>query len=65
MTPELLCKCTGQAKRKKDETAEQFLRRITHLYCAEKGIETIVRAFLDLLYYLCCGGGSFIILLML
>ena len=42
MTVDLLLKCTGQAKRKRDETREQFLRRITHLYCSEKGIEAIV-----------------------
>ena len=42
MTTDLLVKCTGQAKRKRDESLDQFLRRITHLYCSEKGIETIV-----------------------
>lgn len=42
MTTDLLVKCTGQAKRKRDESLEQFLRRITHLYCSERGIETIV-----------------------
>lgn len=42
MSIELLSKCTGQAKRKRDESLEQFLRRITHLYCSEKAIETIV-----------------------
>lgn len=42
MTRELLAKCTGHAKRKRDEDLEHFLRRITHLYCAEKGIERIV-----------------------
>lgn len=44
MTADLLVKCTGQAKRKRDETQDQFLRRITHLYCSEKGIEAIVSA---------------------
>ena len=42
MTLDLLIKCTGQAKRKREESQEQYLRRITHLYCAEKGIEKIV-----------------------
>lgn len=48
MTADLLVKCTGQAKRKRDETQEQFLKRITHLYCSEKGIENIVSLH-------CCG----------
>lgn len=39
---DLLTKCTGQAKRKRDEDQGHFLRRITHLYCGEKGIERIV-----------------------
>lgn len=43
MTTELLCRCTSHTKRRKDETIEQFLTRVTHLYCAEKGIEEIVR----------------------
>lgn len=43
MTTELLCRCTSHTKRRKDETTEQFLARVTHLYCAEKGIEEIVR----------------------
>lgn len=39
---ELLVRCTGHAgKRRRDETVEQFLSRVTHLYCADKGIETI------------------------
>lgn len=45
MTAELLVKSTGQAKRKRDESLEQFLRRITHLYCSEKGIEVIVSLY--------------------
>ncbi len=42
MIADLLARCTGQAKRKRCETQEQYLRRITHLYCSEKGIETVV-----------------------
>ena len=42
ITPDLLSKCTGQAKKKKEESLDQYLRRITHLYCSEKGIEKIV-----------------------
>ena len=45
LTVELLCRCTGHAtKRRRDENQEQFLSRITHLYCSEKGIEKIVSA---------------------
>ena len=42
MTVDLLCKCTGQTRRKRDETKEQFLGRVTHLYCAEKEIRRVV-----------------------
>lgn len=42
MTADLLLKCTGQAKKKRDETECQFLRRVTHLYCSEKRIDAIV-----------------------
>lgn len=42
MTVDLLCKCTGQTRRKREETKEQFLRRVTHLYCAEKDIRRVV-----------------------
>jgi len=42
ITAELLSKCTGQAKKKREESLDQYLKRITHLYCAEKGIEKIV-----------------------
>jgi protein phosphatase 1 regulatory subunit 42 len=39
---DLLCRCTGHAaKRRKDETQQQFLARITHLYCSGKGLEII------------------------
>ena len=39
---DLLIKCSGQAKKRRDEAREQFLGRITHLYCSEKGIGAIV-----------------------
>ena len=48
MTVDLLCRCTGHARRKREEGPEQFLRRITHLYCSEKAIETIVSSALIL-----------------
>lgn len=51
MTADLLVKCRGQAKRKRHETQDQFLRRITHLYCSEKGIEAIVCVQLQLASY--------------
>lgn len=37
----MLCRCTGQTRRRKDESQDQFLKRITHLFCAEKGIQKI------------------------
>lgn len=42
ITTDMLCRCTGQAKRRKEESQEQFLKRVTHLFCAEKGIQAIV-----------------------
>ena len=43
LTVDLLCRCTGHAsKRRRDETQEQFVARVTHLYCSEKGVEDIV-----------------------
>jgi len=48
MTVELLCRCTSHTKRRRDETQLQFLGRVTHLYCAEKGIEEIVRNYIRL-----------------
>ena len=42
MTADLIARCTGQAKRKRGEAPDQYLRRITHLYCSEKGIDAIV-----------------------
>ena len=43
LTVDLLARCTGHAtKRRKDETQEQFLAKVTHLYCSEKGLEIIV-----------------------
>ena len=54
MTTDLLVKCTGQAKRKRDESQEQFLRRITHLYCSERGIEAIVStSHASIIIFLC------------
>ena len=41
ITTDMLCRCTGQAKRRKEESQEQFLKRVTHLFCAEKGIQAI------------------------
>lgn len=43
MTVELLSRSTGQTRRRRGESAERLLQRVTHLYCAEKGIHSIVR----------------------
>ena len=43
LSVDLLARSAGHAaKRRRDETEELFLARITHLFCADKGIETIV-----------------------
>lgn len=42
MTVELLSRCTGHARRKRGESPERLLQRVTHLYCTEKGIQSIV-----------------------
>ena len=43
LSVDLLCRCTGHAsKRRRDENQEQYLARITHLYCSYKQVEKIV-----------------------
>jgi protein phosphatase 1 regulatory subunit 42 len=41
MTVELLCRCTGQTRRKRGESEERLLQRVTHLYCSDKGVHSI------------------------
>ena len=59
LTIDLLARSTGNAtKRRRDESQEVFLARVTHLYCADKGIETIVSIIIQLslfmgLLYIC------------
>jgi hypothetical protein len=36
---------SGYAKKKKEETQEQFARRLTHLYLENKGITEVVRRY--------------------
>ena len=43
ITLELLSRSVNQAKRRKDESPQQYLRRVTHIHLADKGIEQIVR----------------------
>ena len=44
LTVDLLCKCTSSSvKKKKDETQEQFLARLTHVYCFEKNVDDMVK----------------------
>ena len=53
LSVELLCRCTGHAnKRRKDESQEQFLARVTHLYCSEKNIEYIVSIYIIYIIYI-------------
>ena len=42
ITPELVTKCPSQTKKKKSESAQQYLKRLTHVYLAEKSIDEIV-----------------------
>ena len=41
LTTEFLIRCANQYNRKRGESQEDYLRRITHLYCADKGIACI------------------------
>ena len=41
LTPDFLIRCANQYNRKRGESQDEYLRRITHLYCAEKGIACI------------------------
>lgn len=41
ITPELVAKCPSQTKKKKSETPQQYLKRLTHVYLAEKCIDEI------------------------
>ena len=42
LTTEYIARCNGHTKRKRDEPADHYLKRITHLYMAERNIEAIV-----------------------
>lgn len=42
ITTELVAKCPSQTKKKKNETSQQYLKRLTHVYLAEKCIDEIV-----------------------
>ena len=42
ITQEMLGKSHSHMKRKRNETIEHYLRRITHLYLAEKNVTDIV-----------------------
>ena len=42
ITPELLAKCPSQSNKKKGENPQQYLKRLTHVYLAEKSIDEIV-----------------------
>ena len=48
ITQEMLGKSPSHMKRKRDESVEHYLRRITHLYLAEKNISEIVCIFVNL-----------------
>ena len=42
ITQEMLAKVPSHTKRSRDETLQHYLRRLTHLYFAEKNIDSIV-----------------------
>lgn len=42
ITLEMLAKCPSHTKKKRDETLQHYLKRLTHLYFAEKGLDEIV-----------------------
>ena len=42
ITPELLTKCPSRTNKKKGESQQQYLKRLTHVYLAEKSIDEIV-----------------------
>ncbi|KXJ18282.1 Protein phosphatase 1 regulatory subunit 42 [Exaiptasia diaphana] len=41
ITLEMLAKCPSHTKKKKDENLQHYLKRLTHLYFAEKGVDEI------------------------
>uniref|UniRef100_H2YB45 Protein phosphatase 1 regulatory subunit 42 n=1 Tax=Ciona savignyi TaxID=51511 RepID=H2YB45_CIOSA len=41
LTAEYIVRCNGHTKRKRDEPTNHYLKRITHLYMAERNIEAI------------------------
>ena len=42
LTTDYIARCNGHTKRKRDEPTDHYLKRITHLYMAERNIEAIV-----------------------
>lgn len=44
LTADYIVKCNGHTKRQRDEPTNKYLKRLTHLYMAERNIEAIVSA---------------------
>jgi len=42
LTADYIVRYNGHTKRKRDEPTNQYLKRLTHLYMAERNIEDIV-----------------------
>jgi len=42
ITLEMIAKSPSHTKRRRDETVQQYVRRLTHLYFSEKNIDEIV-----------------------
>lgn len=45
ITLEMLAKSPSHTKKRKDETVQQYVRRLTHLYFSEKNIDEIVSRY--------------------
>ena len=52
LTTELIARgCSGYTKRRRDESAQQFFKRLTHVYLENKGLSGVVRGCFCHYYY--------------
>ena len=60
ITLEMIAKSPSHTKKRRDETVQQYVRRLTHLYFSEKNIDEIVsrvgcfRIFVEKVLLCCC-----------
>ena len=45
ITFEMIAKSPSHTKKRRDETVQQYVRRLTHLYFSEKNIDEIVSVY--------------------